>query len=88
LEEHGTMASSTGDGDDTVVEFPKTAEERRALRKAKQDIERQKLVNSFIDEAGADQALFHTRDGVAYADLIVAGVRQTWPIRSKQFRFE
>jgi hypothetical protein len=79
--------SSTSDGGNKVVEFPKTAEERRALLKAKQDIERQKLVNMFINEAGSD-ALFSTGDGVAFADLIVAGHRETWPIRSKQFRYE
>ncbi len=81
------MASSTSGGDDKVVAFPKTAAERAALRKARQDIERQKLVNLFIDEAGSD-ALFSTGDGVAFADLIVAGHRETWPIRSKQFRYE
>jgi hypothetical protein len=70
------MASNTSDGDDKVVAFPKTAEERHALRKAKQDIERQKLVNLFIDEAGND-ALFATGDGVAFADLIVTGHRET-----------
>jgi len=70
-------------GEDKVVQFPKTAEERRALRKAKEDLERQRLVNTFIED---DKALFHTRDGVAYADLIVAGHRETWPVRSKQFR--
>jgi hypothetical protein len=70
-----------------VVQFPKTAEERRALRKAKDDLEKQRLINVFIDEqGGSDQALFHTRDGVAYADLIVAGHRETWPVRSRQFR--
>jgi hypothetical protein len=73
-------------GDGTVVQFPKTAEERRALRKAKEDLEKQRLVSTFIDESGGDQALFHTRDGVAYADLIIAGHRETWPVRSKQFR--
>ena len=29
------MVSSTSDGDDNIVEFPKSAEERKALRKAK-----------------------------------------------------
>ncbi len=81
------MSSSTGDDNDKVVAFPKTAEERKALRKAKQDVERQKLVNLFIDEAGSD-ALFTSGDGAAFADLIVAGHRETWPIRSKQFRYE
>src|SRR5258707_6489218 len=77
----------TSNYDDKVVAFPKTAEERKALRKAKQDIERQNLVNLFIDEAGSD-GLFATADGAAFADLIVAGHRETWPIRSKQFRYE
>jgi hypothetical protein len=73
-------------GDDRVIQFPKTPEERRALRKAKQDQEKQRLINVFIDEAGGDKALFHTLDDVAYADLIVDGHRETWPVRSKQFR--
>jgi hypothetical protein len=73
-------------GDDRVVEFPKTPEERRALRKAKDDLERRRLINVFVDEAGGDQALFHTPDDVAYADLIVDGHRETWPVRSQQFR--
>ena len=82
------MSPSTGGDDNKVVEFPKTAEERRALRKAKQDLERQRLISVFVDEAGTDRALFRTGDGAAYADLIIAGHRETWPIRSKQFRFE
>jgi hypothetical protein len=81
----GDDAGNGGDG--TVVEFPKTAEERRALRKAKEDLEKQRLVDALICGAGGDQALFHTRDGVAYADLIVAGHRETWSVRSKQFRY-
>ena len=82
------MTHSTGGGDGTIDnQFPTTEEERRALRKAKQDRERQRLVNCFVDEAGADQALFHNSDGAAFADLIIEGSRQTWPIRSKQFRF-
>src|SRR5690242_10641921 len=88
-----TMTASIGGGDDVsnggddkVIEFPKTAEERRALRKAKETLERQRLINVFIDEhqGGGDQALFHTPDDVAYADLIVNGHRETWQVRSKQ----
>jgi len=73
--------------DDKIVEFPKTAEEREALAKARQAQERQKIVNLFVDEAGAEQALFHTPNGTAYADLIIEGCRQTWAVRSRQFRF-
>ena len=86
MDRFDAMASSTSGGDDKLVAFPNAAE-RAALRKARQDVERQKLVNLFIDEAGSD-ALFSTGDSVAFADLIVAGHRETWPIRSKQFRYE
>src|SRR6516165_8297251 len=30
--------------------------------------------------------LFHTATGVAYADLEIEDHRETWPVRSKQFR--
>jgi hypothetical protein len=75
-------------GGGQIVEFPKSAEERRLLRKAKQDREKRRLSNAFIDEAGGEQALFRTLDDVAYADLTVAGHRETWPVRSRQFRNE
>ena len=58
------MFSSTSDDDGKVVEFPKTAEERKALRKAKQTVEQQSPVDRFVDEA-SDDALFATADGVA-----------------------
>jgi hypothetical protein len=32
------------------------------------------------------EQVFHTAGGVAYADLITGGHRETWPIRSKRFR--
>jgi hypothetical protein len=32
------------------------------------------------------EELFHTASGVAYADFIADGHRETWPIRSKHFR--
>jgi hypothetical protein len=34
----------------------------------------------------ATDALFHTPAGIAFADLMVDGHRETWPIRSKRFR--
>jgi hypothetical protein len=82
------MSSSTGEGDDKVVQSPTTEEERRAIRRARQEVERQRLVNLFVDETAGDRALFHTPSGECYADLIIEGVRQTWPIRSKTFRAE
>jgi hypothetical protein len=35
---------------------------------------------------GASGSLFHTAAGIAYADLIVDGHRETWAIRTRQFR--
>src|SRR5215470_16608545 len=32
------------------------------------------------------EELFHTPSGVAFADFITEGHRETWPIRSKRFR--
>jgi hypothetical protein len=70
--------------DDKVVDFPLTEEERQDLRKAKQDRARQDVIDKFVDEPNG---LFHTPDGHAYADLLIEGSRQTWAVRSKQFRF-
>jgi hypothetical protein len=68
---------------DNVVQFPETDAERRQLRKLQQDREKQKLVNVFI---GSDDALFRDRRGEVYADLIINGHRETWPIKSLEFR--
>jgi hypothetical protein len=76
--------SSNSNGDDSnIVEFPATAEERRALRKLQRDRERQRLVNVFVDE---NRALFRDPNGDAYADLIIDGHRESWRIRSMEFR--
>jgi hypothetical protein len=32
------------------------------------------------------EGLFHTATGTAFADILVEGHRETWPIRSKRFR--
>ena len=76
------MADDSGD-DGNIVQFPLTAQERRAMRKLQQDRERQRLVNVFVD---GDKALFRDSNGDVFADLIVDGHRETWPIRSMEFR--
>ena len=35
---------------------------------------------------GTPVSLFHTARGIAYADLEIDQHRETWPVRSKQFR--
>jgi len=35
----------------------------------------------------ASGELFHTAAGTAFTDLVIDGHRETWPIRSKRFRF-
>jgi hypothetical protein len=39
-----------------------------------------------LTEIAACGELFHTATGTAFADLLVDGHRETWPIRSKRFR--
>jgi hypothetical protein len=39
-----------------------------------------------LTDIGACGDLFHTVTGTAFADLLVDGHRETWPIRSKRFR--
>jgi hypothetical protein len=39
-----------------------------------------------LTEIGACGELFHTATGTAFADLLVDGHWETWPIRSKRFR--
>src|SRR5689334_20451295 len=35
---------------------------------------------------GLCEDLFHTASGIAFADILVDGHRETWPIRSKRLR--
>lgn len=39
-----------------------------------------------LNEMVLCEELFHTSSGVAFADFIAEGHRETWPIRSKRFR--
>jgi hypothetical protein len=39
-----------------------------------------------LNEMPLCEELFHTPSGVAVADFITDGHRETWPIRSKSFR--
>ena len=39
-----------------------------------------------LEELTVCEEVFHTASGVAYADFITDGHRETWPIRSKRFR--
>jgi hypothetical protein len=39
-----------------------------------------------LTQIAACDELFHTATGTAFADVLVDGHRETWPIRSKRFR--
>src|SRR6516165_2296948 len=39
-----------------------------------------------LDDMTICEGVFHTAGGVAYADLVTDGHRETWPIRSQRFR--
>jgi hypothetical protein len=79
-----SSGAGNGNGGDNVIGFPATAEERRQLRQARLDAEKRRLVHVFIDEGGGQ--LFCSSDKAAFADLIVNGHRETWEVRSQEFR--
>ena len=63
------------DGDDSDINDADTSSEKKAK------------IPAFIETAGGGiSLLFHTPDDVAYADILVAGHRETWKIRSPVFR--
>jgi len=37
-------------------------------------------------ELGSEIELFHTATGIAFADVLIDGHRETWPVRSKRLR--
>jgi hypothetical protein len=39
-----------------------------------------------LNDMALCEDLFHTAAGTAFADILVNGHRETWPIRSKRFR--
>jgi hypothetical protein len=39
-----------------------------------------------LEDLAFCEDVFHTASGVAFADLVIDGHRETWPIRSKRFR--
>src|SRR6516165_12350317 len=49
--------------------------------------EKKEKIQKIIERAGGGiSLLFHTPDDEAYADILVAGHRETWKIRSKTFK--
>src|SRR5258708_30289623 len=47
---------------------------------------RQVTTANMLTNLAAPAELFHTDDGTAFADLMIDGHRETWPIRSSRFR--
>src|SRR3954464_9032928 len=41
---------------------------------------------NMLTHLGADAELFHTADGIAFADLMIDGHRETWPVRGIRVR--
>jgi hypothetical protein len=58
--------------------------ERIADKLIKIAIERSYRESGSPPDAGG---LFHTSDRVAYADIDILGWRETWPVRSRGFRY-
>ena len=62
-----------------------TALDAAMAKETKEDGRGPKQADILIDLAGAAE-LFHSADGVAYADVMVNDHRETWTIRTKGFR--
>jgi hypothetical protein len=75
--------------DDNVVDFDKAKAEKLAAdakRRAEEDKKKEPTQGQTLIELTQAAELFHNPDGVGYADLMINGHRETWPIRSKGFR--
>jgi hypothetical protein len=59
--------------------------EAERQEKADQKQQERKQADILIDIAKA-ASLFHAPDSTCYADIIVGGCRQTWPVRNKSFK--
>jgi hypothetical protein len=55
------------------------------LKALRATVERREQYRYLLSVATAAQ-LFHATDGTPFADLIIDGHRETWPLRSKRFR--
>src|SRR5262249_41637569 len=77
--------------DDNVVDFNKEKEKlvadamKHANGKGKKKDKEPTQGQTLLQLAQAAE-LFHSADGVGYADLMINGHRETWPIRSKGFK--
>jgi hypothetical protein len=83
------MSDDTEDGN--VVDFKKEKEKlvadavKHANGKGKKKDKEPTQGQTLLQLAQAAE-LFHSADGVGYADLMINGHRETWPIRSKGFK--
>ena len=46
----------------------------------------ERLPSDMVIDIALCEELFHTATGTAFADIIIEGHREAWPIRSKRFR--
>ena len=46
----------------------------------------ERLPSDMLIDIALCEELFHTATGTAFADIIIEGHRETWPIRGKRFR--
>jgi hypothetical protein len=73
------------DGDDDNVVSLDAHKAKKKDREEKEKAENKKQADIFISIAG-ETNIFHSAAGVAYADILINGRRETWPVRGKGFR--
>lgn len=65
---------------------PKIATPKAGTRSQTKSRGKQSSAQVLLDIATNNAELFHTPDGVTFADISVKGRRETWPLRSRTFR--
>jgi hypothetical protein len=75
-------------GDAIVAKADAADEAADAAGQTAKDDAGQKSQATRLVELAAEDELFHDADGHAYASIILDGCRQTWRVKSKQYRSE
>jgi hypothetical protein len=66
--------------------IPQPGLAEKKLRTDAEEVTKKTKIADVLIELAATAELFHTPDGTAYADVMVTGHRESWPVYSKGFR--
>src|SRR4051812_49286078 len=75
-----------GLGDAHTVTPEEAAAGEAENKKADDKKQKKKQIDVLVEAASTKGGLFHDGNDAAYADLIIDGHRETWPVRSQKFK--